>query len=331
MTWARKFRSELRGVTRSISGFHSAGWTPDVILAHSTAWAGVLATRAGEAFGLPVVIVEHSCPWLLDQYTPPQRAMIRTALAKAITVCAVSPALRRLMLAHELPESIHWEVVGNLVDEGVFFPASEDRASEGVGEYRILTVAARTAKKDVGTLFKAVARARAQRPDLRLAVRAVGDERGVGPSFTQLAADNGIGDIVAVDAGLSRAETAVAMRESDLFVSPSIAETFGIVMAEALACGIPVVATRSGGAEYILGEGSPFLVEPREPEALAAKMLDVIDGAQPFDSRVASCHVIDRFGTRAFGARMTGVLDEARARWLSSEMRVPSNPAGIDR
>jgi len=101
------------------------------------------------------------------------------------------------------------------------------------------------------------------------------------------------------------------MRESDVFVSSSITETFGVVMAEALACGLPVVATRSGGAEYILGEGSPFLVEPCDPEALAQTICAVADGAMPFDPDEAAQSIIDRFGTTAFAARMTRVLDEA--------------------
>lgn len=283
---------------------------PDVLLAHSTAWAGVLAAKAGQRFELPVVIVEHSCPWLLDRYTATQRLLIRQALADATTVCAVSPALRRLMLAHDLPDSIRWEIVGNLVDEGMFYPPSPGKGSTGNG-FRILAVANRAFKKDVMTLFRAAAIIRAQRPQFRFSVRAVGDFRAGGPTFSELAAECGIQDLVTADYFLERAETAQAMREADLFVSSSIAETFGIVMAEALACGVPVVATRSGGAEYILGEDSPFLVEPRDAEALARKICEVVDGVVPFDPEWTSGNIVGRFGTRSFAARMRRVLTEA--------------------
>jgi len=310
MSWARRFDSMTLGILRMLAEFSTGGWAPDVVLAHSTAWAGVLATRLGSRCNVPVVIVEHSCPWLLDQYTTEQKVCIRKALADATTVCAVSPALRRLMLAHDLPDSIHWEVVGNLVDESVFFPARPPRV-RGDDDYRILTVANRTFKKDVRTLFRAAAIIKAKRPQFRFAVRAVGDFRAGGPTFKELATECGVADLITVDDSLERAQTAQAMREADLFISSSIAETFGIVMAEAVACGLPVVATRSGGAEYILGEGSPFLVEPREPEALADKILAVVDGTLPFCSDRAVQSIVSRFGTEAFKARMDAVLHEA--------------------
>jgi glycosyltransferase involved in cell wall biosynthesis len=310
MSWSRYFNSVTGGVLRLLAELVREGWTPDVLLAHSTAWAGVLAGRAGQRFELPVVIVEHSCPWLLDQYTAAQRLLIRQALADATTVCAVSPALRRLMLAHDLPDSIRWEIVGNLVHEAMFHPPSPRKAPKA-DCFRILTVANRTFKKDVMTLFRAAAIIRAQRPQLRFSVRVVGDFRAGGPTFSELAAECGIEDLVTADYCLGRADTAQAMREADLFVSPSIAETFGIVMAEALACGVPVVAARSGGAEYILGEDSPFLVEPREPEALARKVCERIDGGLPFDAEHAVQSITGRFGSRAFAARMDRILLEA--------------------
>lgn len=322
MSWGRLYDSITGAVIRSLAAFSQEGWTPDVILAHSTAWAGLLATRAGRHVGVPAVIVEHSSSWVQNEYTDEQWAGIREALAAATTVCAVSPALRRVMLAHDLPASIHWEIVGNLVDEAVFFPARPARRADG-DDFRVLTVASRNFKKDVLTLFRAAATVRTQRPDLRFGVRAVGDFRGSGPSFAELAAGCGIQDLLSTDYFLERHETAQAMRESDLFVSSSITETFGVVMVEALACGLPVVATRSGGAEYILGEGSPFLVEPRDPTTLAQAICAVADGAIPFDPEEATQSIIGRFGTEAFAARMTRVLDEAIRRPPDGEGHSP--------
>jgi glycosyltransferase involved in cell wall biosynthesis len=316
MKWGRLQDAIAAAVSRSLSEFERGGWVADVVLAHSTAWAGVTAARVARRLGLPLVIVEHNCPWLLNRYTPEQQAAVFDALAAATTVCAVSPALRRLMLAHALSDSIHWEIVGNLVDEAVFSPAASGALASGAArdDYPILTVASRQPAKDVGTLFRAAALLRRQRPQLRFTVRAVGDSLVDGPSFADLATDAGVADIVAVDGALDRPAVMHAMRDADLFVSSSIAETFGIVMAEALACGTPVVATRSGGAEYILGEGSPLLVEPREPEALAATIAQVVDGVVAFDPAAASRDIVERFGSRVFAARMTRVLNEAISR-----------------
>ena len=321
MSWSRQQDSIARAVQRLLAEFRRGGWTPDVLLAHATAWAGTLATRIGKQLGLPVVIVEHSSSWFVGGYSGEQESRVRQALADATTVCAVSPTLRRLMLAHDLPDTIHWEVVGNLVDDSVFYPSESSRTNSENG-FCVLTVASRQFMKDVRTLFRAAAIVRAKRPMLRFSIRAVGDFRGEGRTFSDLSADCGVEDLVSAVSFLERAETAQAMRESHLFVSSSIGETFGVVMAEALACGLPVVATRSGGAEYILGEDSPFLVEPRDPEALACKILEVVDGAHPFDASQASESIVRRFGTAAFEARMTRVLGEAVRRRTAGSVRL---------
>jgi len=68
------------------------------------------------------------------------------------------------------------------------------------------------------------------------------------------------------------------LHASDLLVLPSIQEGFGIVLAEALSCGRPVVATKSGGPEDIVEEGLGILVPPEDYEALGAGILEVLDG-----------------------------------------------------
>ena len=118
-SWSRQLDSQVDALERSLRGFAQEGWVPDAILAHTSAWAGVLATRVGAPAGIPVVIVEHSGFY---QYPTEQRNVIKQALGDATIVCAVSPALRRLMLAFDLPNSIEWAIVGNLVDESVFYP-----------------------------------------------------------------------------------------------------------------------------------------------------------------------------------------------------------------
>lgn len=68
------------------------------------------------------------------------------------------------------------------------------------------------------------------------------------------------------------------MNACDLFVLPSLSESFGIVQIEAMACGKPVVATRNGGSEeIIISEDYGLLCEPADPEDLAEKILIALD------------------------------------------------------
>ena len=78
----------------------------------------------------------------------------------------------------------------------------------------------------------------------------------------------------AVFAGeLSGTELAVALASTDIFLNPSITETFGNVTLEAMACGLPVVAAAASGATSLVqDEITGTLVEPGDIDAFAAAL-----------------------------------------------------------
>jgi len=68
------------------------------------------------------------------------------------------------------------------------------------------------------------------------------------------------------------------MNACDLFVLPSISESFGVVQIEALACGKPVVATRNGGSEEVISSDDyGLLVDPANPNELREKIIEALD------------------------------------------------------
>ena len=66
-----------------------------------------------------------------------------------------------------------------------------------------------------------------------------------------------------------------ALRRSDIFVLPSLSEASSNVILEAMATGLPVVATRIGGTPALVGDAG-LLVPPGDPSALAAALLDLV-------------------------------------------------------
>jgi glycosyltransferase involved in cell wall biosynthesis len=88
-----------------------------------------------------------------------------------------------------------------------------------------------------------------------------------------------------------RTDVANLLRSSDLFVLPSLAEGFSLAIIEALAAGLPVIATRVGGAAEVIEDGRDgFLVPPADPEALAQAVRRVLglDPASKEDLRQAA-------------------------------------------
>jgi len=84
----------------------------------------------------------------------------------------------------------------------------------------------------------------------------------------------GLEDYVMLTGGKQHDEIPLWMNACDLFVLPSLRESFGVVQIEAMACGKPVVATRNGGSEEIvISDEYGLLAEPTDPDDLAKKIL----------------------------------------------------------
>jgi len=119
---------------------------------------------------------------------------------------------------------------------------------------RWLAVCALTERKRIGYLLNAFAICRAEDPGLTLTVVGDGKERG---GLEALAADLGVAD--AVDfRGVALPEAIPGiMAEHDLLVHASRHETFGMVVVEAVAAGLPLLVSRCGGPEHALAGAAP--------------------------------------------------------------------------
>jgi glycogen synthase len=181
---------------------------------------------------------------------------------RADKVVALSESLGALA-TQTLPE-LRYGVVPNGVDLQLFHPA-QPSAETANGRIKCLAVARLVERKGLDTLIRAIAQLEPGRFELAI----VGD----GPDRTalrELAVSLGVAQKVQFLGSLHRAEVAQRYREADLFTLPSTAESFGNVFAEALASGLPVVATRVGGIPDLVEHGTNgLLVPPGDPVALA--------------------------------------------------------------
>ena len=109
------------------------------------------------------------------------------------------------------------------------------------------------------------------------------------------------------------ADGAAVMRHLDVLVAPSRQEPFGTVLAEAMAAGTPVVATRVGGLAEVVADGvTGRLVTPGRPDELAAAVLEVL-AARVRMSAAARARA-QRFGADAYADRVEAILLAAAGR-----------------
>ncbi len=187
--------------------------------------------------------------------------------------CDEITAVSRSTLEETLPEDLWYKarVIYNGVDEKRFNPrldGDEMREKLGLGdEIVILTVARLVEQKGIKYLIDAVARLGL---DVKLVIKGSGPKER---SLRNRAKKLGIEDrVVFVTEKLPEEDLPKLYTASDIFVLPSLYEPFGLVVAEAMASGLPVVASRIGGLKELVTPETGFLVEPRNPDELASKI-----------------------------------------------------------
>jgi glycosyltransferase involved in cell wall biosynthesis len=142
-----------------------------------------------------------------------------------------------------------------------------DPVSDRPSGARLVYVGADARRKGIDVLLAAVARLTPHVPDLLLSV--LGPERD-DPWINALIREHKLEATVRLAGRLSRDQVAAHMWHSDIFVLPSRREALGVAVLEAMAAGLPVVATAVGGIPEMVQSGRDgVLVPPDDPAALA--------------------------------------------------------------
>jgi glycosyltransferase involved in cell wall biosynthesis len=281
----------------------------DLIHAHFTYPDGVAGVDLGKRFGVPVIITEQN-PWgpWMDEDTAVRRETIRAAQECTFQI-AISRSVRE-SIVRLTGESEKLRVIPDAVDGDVFaLPEQGQRPNLD----QIIFVGAIRPVKGVDVLLRAVRLLADAGRDVKLVL--------IGESFfrnyrkecdrlRQMAADLGIGRRVNFAGKRPLRELVREIQRSALLVLPSRAESFGMVLVEALACGIPVVSTRCGGPEDIVTEEVGVLVPPEDPEGLASGIAQVMDRRNDYDAAKLRAYALERFGLESVGKRLASLYSE---------------------
>ena len=145
-------------------------------------------------------------------------------------------------------------------------------------------------------LVEAMAEVRRARPDAHLVVVArVGPSGAVAAAIDRLA----LGDAVRFVSGLDEAELVAAHQRAEVAVVPSLYEGFSLPAVEAMACGLPLVATTGGALPEVVGDDGTTgaLVPPADAGALASAIVALLEdpGRRAAMGAAARQRVLDRF------------------------------------
>lgn len=175
-------------------------------------------------------------------------------------------------------QAVAQSVVGTqarVVYPGVVVPDSPQALGPGLGSRtgKVVGTAGRLVPiKGIANLIQAIARLQVDIPDIRLEIAGAGPAR---PSLERQVRELGLDNCVAFLGW--QVDLQPVMARWDVFAAPSLEEAFGISALEAMAAGLPVVASSVGGLPELVEDGrTGWLVPPADPNALAARLRELL-------------------------------------------------------
>ncbi len=283
-----------RSLTRSFK--------PDLIHCHVAVPAGFGAAMLRRLFGVPVVLTEHSSEFTSWLQRPGQRWMAQKALEAADLIIAVTEGQKQ-KIKTSFGRVSPVVVVSNMVDTRRFRVTPMPPTANG---YRLIFVGLmETPQKGVPILLDAVSKI-CRDTDLSLLVDLVGDG-ALRSEYEAQAGDLRLEDIVTFHGLQPPEKIAEMLRESHALVLPSLRESQSLVVIEALASGRPVVSTRCGGPEYMINSTNGLIVEPGQPEPLAAAIIELLTHLDRYDPQRIAADAARLYGYAAITEALTAI------------------------
>jgi glycosyltransferase involved in cell wall biosynthesis len=267
-------------------------------------WSLVIHMKTMHAFTAPEAISPLARVYRQLQY--PRSARVADA------IIINSESLRSEIQRYLKVDDRKLRLIYEAVDHDLFKPGDAGAARARVAGYGVtkpfvLFVSSLWQYKNCDGLLRAWALARGELGGRQLAIIGAGWEEKYLASLRSLADELGIaGDVVFVG-GIPLEQTVDFYRAADVFVYPSLNETFGLPILEAMACGCPVVTSNTSAMPETAGQAA-VLSDPKDPASIARA---IVEAAGPDQDRLRDLG-LRRAAQFTWGATAAGTLDVYR-------------------
>lgn len=274
---------------------------PALLHAHGGLYAGISSAYLKQHYGVPNLITEHH-PIIISDFTATTAREYSRALNTATAVSTVSQYAKRMLMlqAQRCSPVVH----GNLVNEDQLSIQNAKPARFHVG-----WIGYPSYNKDPFTFIQAI---RILHSNGRFDFQASMVMPEVGGDFRhshiqEVIGKAGLADVIELKTGMPKEKLQQYYHSLSVLVSTSYSETFGLVMAEAAACGIPVIATKSGGAEEVVSPEVGYLVDIQDSAAIASCLAQLQQEEKQWKPLGLRQAVVSRFGKDAFLHKIDGL------------------------
>jgi len=284
----------------------------DLVHVHILTRLGVVALIKKIFCNTPYVITEHWSRYL--DYTNSYSGIIRKLTTEVVVknssaVSVVSHNLEKAMKSHRLNHPRYF-ILNNVVDTDLF--RIQENRNEEVKVNFIHVSCFEDRSKNISGLLNVLLRLREKRNDFRCTMV------GTGIDFEMLrkqASEMGLEPEHVVFAGLLEGEAIVkTYRQSAFLVMFSNYENMPVVISEAFACGMPVLATSVGGIPEHVNSERGMLVSPRDEQDLLDKLDFMIDHYKDFDKQKIRDYAVHQFSRQSVAMQLEKMYSFALAK-----------------
>jgi glycosyltransferase involved in cell wall biosynthesis len=301
------------------------GFKPDIIHANIFQ-AGVPSVLFGKLTHTKTIITEHWSGFARNLLSKLEIIKAKFVFNNADMILPVSDALKLSIEKYGI--SGEFRIVPNVIDIDLFKPAPSydistdnelnsrasnkdmiDNGNVGKGNAvkLILMVAEQLPVKGIPDALKAIKEIKAKRNDFILNIFGDGENKA---EYEQLSVSYGLKDCVKFHGAQPKTMVASFMRHSSFLLLTSHYETFGCVAVEAMASGIPIVASCVGGISSLVPENAGILVEPGNASMLVSAIEFMLDNSDSYKKNEISKYVRSRFSTEMIGKELNSIYHE---------------------
>lgn len=277
--------------------------TPNLCHVHILTRAGWLAHQLKKTKQIPYVISEH---W--SRYFPQNAASYqgktrqkytRKFVAEASAVYPVSEVLKNAMLSHGLTNT-NYHIIPNVVDTNRFIPTGHKTSSK---KTRFLSVTCfdEKSKNLNGLLHAAYGLVSSGKSNFHITF--VGDGKDK-VQIEQKVQELNLSAFCTFTGILEGEALAEVYRQNDVLISNSNYETFCIVLAEAMSCGLSVISTPTGIATQLISAENGWLINMADNDALQKAMLEAMTHPKQTDAATQHALIVHQFSFEAVGKQL---------------------------
>lgn len=280
------YKSAARKLIKKYISIHGK---PDIIHAHSVIYAGMIARVLSDEWEIPYVITEHSSVFGQGKLAKWQVNLAELAFKQCSSRIVVSPSLGEDLtkLMPKLKDS--WDWIPNMVSNRFDY---KDNTHDVNKTFRFLCIGQMIPNKghqDLIDAFKLYINSG------NIAELWMASDGPLRDSLEGYAKKHNLEQHINFLGIVLPEEMPKLMNKAHALVVPSHFETFGIVIAEALVSGLPVISTNCGGPKYLIEPSDGKIVPVKNPEALKEAMVTLASNFYTYDREKLSKRAKSKF------------------------------------